>query len=195
VQGGNALAVDCIGVENIGRAAIAAGVPRLAVVSSVGVTRPDSLAFKFTNLFGNVMDYKEQVCPSWHARPSLLPRVVPACGSFAGVGSALAPTVTLARGQGEERLRALYAGQSALSYTVIRPGGLSNGKGVGIAGLQISQGDTAYTEVCAGPWAPASRACGVKRRAPSMECRAARGKRGVSSGARWGRSTGRTWPR
>jgi len=56
---------------------------------------------------------------------------------------------------------------------------LSNGKGVGIAGLQISQGDTAYTEVCAGPWAPASRACGVKRRAPSMECKAARGKRGV----------------
>lgn len=38
----------------------------------MGVTRADSLAFKFTNIFGNVMDYKEQ---------------------------------------GEERLRAIYAGQ------------------------------------------------------------------------------------
>ncbi|KAJ1492654.1 hypothetical protein T484DRAFT_1930840 [Baffinella frigidus] len=107
-KGGNALAVDCLGVENIARAAIAAKVPRLAVVSSVGVTRADSLAFKFTNIFGNVMDYKEQ---------------------------------------GEERLRAIYAGQDGLSYTVVRPGGLSNGKGVGITNLQISQGDTSYTEV------------------------------------------------
>ena len=113
MQGGNALAVDCIGVETIGRAAIAAGVPRLAVVSSVGVTRPDSLAFKFTNLFGNVMDYKEQVCPSWHARPSLLPRVVPACGGFAGVGSALAPAVTRVRAGGGAAARAVRRAERA----------------------------------------------------------------------------------
>uniref|UniRef100_A0A7S0HII0 NAD(P)-binding domain-containing protein n=1 Tax=Hanusia phi TaxID=3032 RepID=A0A7S0HII0_9CRYP len=59
-KGGNAEAVDCIGVENVAKACIAAGVERLVVISSLGVTRPDSFAFKFTNLFGNIMDYKEQ---------------------------------------------------------------------------------------------------------------------------------------
>jgi putative NADH-flavin reductase len=108
-KGGKALAVDCLGVENIGRAAIANNVPRLAVVSSVGVTRPDSFAFKLTNnLFGNIMDYKEQ---------------------------------------GEERLRALYAAQDGLSYTIVRPGDYTSGKGVGITALQVSQGDTCYTKV------------------------------------------------
>ena len=52
--------VDCLGAENVAKACIAAGVERLVVVSSLGVTRPDSEAFKFTNSLGNIMDYKEQ---------------------------------------------------------------------------------------------------------------------------------------
>lgn len=59
-KGGQADAVDCLGVENVGKAAIEAGVERLVVVSSLGVTRPDSMAFKITNGIGNIMDYKEQ---------------------------------------------------------------------------------------------------------------------------------------
>ncbi|EKX53804.1 hypothetical protein GUITHDRAFT_100773 [Guillardia theta CCMP2712] len=47
-------------LTEVAKACIAAGVERLVVISSLGVTRPDSFAFKFTNLFGNIMDYKEQ---------------------------------------------------------------------------------------------------------------------------------------
>jgi len=59
-KGGKADAVDCLGVENVAKACIGAGVERLVLVSSLGVTRPDSMAFKFTNTLGNIMDYKEQ---------------------------------------------------------------------------------------------------------------------------------------
>lgn len=107
-KGGNALQVDCIGAENVAKACIQAGVPRLVVVSSLAVTRPDSLGYKFTNLLGNIMDYKEQ---------------------------------------GEERVRRAYAGQAALSYTILRPGGLKSGRPVGLQGLQVSQGDTISGEV------------------------------------------------
>ena len=37
-KGGNGDAVDCIGVENVGKACIEAGVERLVVVSSLGVS-------------------------------------------------------------------------------------------------------------------------------------------------------------
>jgi len=59
-KGGNAAIVDCVGVENIAKACIDAKVERLVIVSSCAVTRPDSLGYKFTNIIGNIMDYKAQ---------------------------------------------------------------------------------------------------------------------------------------
>ena len=49
------LQVDCIGVENVAKACIAANVERLVVISSCAVTRPDSLGYKFTNILGAYM--------------------------------------------------------------------------------------------------------------------------------------------
>eukprot|EP00607_Mallomonas_marina_P009214 CAMPEP_0182420152 /NCGR_PEP_ID=MMETSP1167-20130531/4720_1 /TAXON_ID=2988 /ORGANISM="Mallomonas Sp, Strain CCMP3275" /LENGTH=313 /DNA_ID=CAMNT_0024595685 /DNA_START=153 /DNA_END=1091 /DNA_ORIENTATION=- len=57
-KGGDAKAVDYQGVENIARACVARNVPRLVVISSAAVTKPDSLGFKITNIFGRIMEYK-----------------------------------------------------------------------------------------------------------------------------------------
>ena len=59
-KGGKADAVDCIGVENVAKACLSARVERLILVSSLGVTRQNSLAYKMTNTLGNIMDWKEQ---------------------------------------------------------------------------------------------------------------------------------------
>merc|ERR1719238_2550700 len=59
-KGGKADAVDCIGVENVAKACLSAQVERLILVSSLGVTRQNSLAYKMTNTLGNIMDWKEQ---------------------------------------------------------------------------------------------------------------------------------------
>jgi len=50
--------VDNIGVQNIAKACILQKVPRLVVISSAAITRPDSLGFRFTNVFGRIMEYK-----------------------------------------------------------------------------------------------------------------------------------------
>ena len=57
-KGGNAEAVDFHGVENTARASIDDGVKRLVIISSAAITRPDSLGYKVTNLFGGIMGYK-----------------------------------------------------------------------------------------------------------------------------------------
>jgi nucleoside-diphosphate-sugar epimerase len=57
-KGGNAQAVDYIGVKNIANECVRLKIPKLVVISSGAVTRPDSLGFKITNLFGNIMNYK-----------------------------------------------------------------------------------------------------------------------------------------
>ena len=59
-KGGNAEQVDKIGVSNVARECVRLGVPRLVVISSGAITRPDSLGFKITNLFGNIMNFKLQ---------------------------------------------------------------------------------------------------------------------------------------
>ncbi|CAM9754408.1 unnamed protein product, partial [Ascophyllum nodosum] len=51
-KGGNAEAVDYHGAVNTAKACIELGVPRLIVISSGAVTKPDSLGYKVTNLFG-----------------------------------------------------------------------------------------------------------------------------------------------
>jgi uncharacterized protein YbjT (DUF2867 family) len=101
-EGGTAAAVDNEGLVNVATACIAAGIPHLVIVSSGGVSKPDSLVYKFLNIFGNIMEQKIR---------------------------------------GEDTVRALYARQSALTYTIVRPGGLTEESPVGVTGLELNQGD------------------------------------------------------
>ncbi len=57
-KGGNAEKVDYIGVKNAAEACLAQKIPQLVVISSGAVTRPKSLGFKITNLFGGIMGFK-----------------------------------------------------------------------------------------------------------------------------------------
>ena len=57
-KGGNAEAVDYRGVVNTANAAIEDSIPQLVVISSAAVTRPNSLGYKITNIFGGIMGYK-----------------------------------------------------------------------------------------------------------------------------------------
>jgi NAD(P)H-binding len=57
-KGGKADKVDYEGVINVANECVRLKVPRLVVISSGAVTRPDSLGFKITNLFGGIMEYK-----------------------------------------------------------------------------------------------------------------------------------------
>eukprot|EP00597_Dinobryon_sp_UTEXLB2267_P004033 CAMPEP_0170076872 /NCGR_PEP_ID=MMETSP0019_2-20121128/13804_1 /TAXON_ID=98059 /ORGANISM="Dinobryon sp., Strain UTEXLB2267" /LENGTH=332 /DNA_ID=CAMNT_0010288865 /DNA_START=123 /DNA_END=1121 /DNA_ORIENTATION=+ len=59
-KGGSAQAVDYLGVENIAKACVELKIPRLVVISSGAITKPNSLGFKITNLFGGIMGYKLQ---------------------------------------------------------------------------------------------------------------------------------------
>lgn len=59
-KGGDAKAVDYLGVKNIAQACIQQKIPKLVIISSGAVTRPDSIGFKITNLFGRIMEYKLQ---------------------------------------------------------------------------------------------------------------------------------------
>uniref|UniRef100_A0A7S3UTL3 NAD(P)-binding domain-containing protein n=1 Tax=Heterosigma akashiwo TaxID=2829 RepID=A0A7S3UTL3_HETAK len=104
-KGGTAKEVDYEGLVKVAKACIAAEVPRLVVVSSGGVSKPDSAVYKFLNLFGEIMKYKVM---------------------------------------GEDEVKALYAaaGNPALGYTVVRPGGLTEEPAKGVAALELNQGDT-----------------------------------------------------
>ncbi|CAM9815652.1 unnamed protein product [Pylaiella littoralis] len=115
-KGGNAEAVDYQGVLNTAQACVDLGVPRLVVVSSGAVTKPDSLGFKVTNIFGNIMTLKRK---------------------------------------GEVGLEEIYAGApKGVTYTIVRPGGLTDGGIIGPAGkggpregctffrIELNQGDT-----------------------------------------------------
>lgn len=57
-NGGDAAHVDYLGVANTADACISQKVQKLAVISSGAVTRPKSIGFKITNVFGRIMDYK-----------------------------------------------------------------------------------------------------------------------------------------
>ena len=54
-DGGKADAVDYKGVQNVAAECVRLKVPRLVVISSGAITRPNSLGFKITNLFGRIM--------------------------------------------------------------------------------------------------------------------------------------------
>eukprot|EP01041_Mallomonas_annulata_P011435 gene11435-23920_t len=109
-KGGDAKSVDYLGVENIAKACVQQKIPRLIVISSGAITRPNSIGFKITNLFGRIMEYKLQ---------------------------------------GENALRDVYknAANPSLSYAIVRPGGLADGKPSGAAKIELNQGDTISGEI------------------------------------------------
>ncbi len=47
---------------------------------------------------------------------------------------------------GEEKLRALYASSApkGVTYTILRPGGLSNDAGLGPSGIELNQGKASF---------------------------------------------------
>ena len=57
-QGGNAKAIDNDGVVAAGNVCLAENISRYVVISSTATTRPNSLGYKFTNVFGGIMEQK-----------------------------------------------------------------------------------------------------------------------------------------
>lgn len=74
-EGGSARAVDQLGLISTAKRCIACGVPRLVVVSSGGVSRPNSNVYRFLNtVAGGIMDAKiagEDTMRSLYAAPGL----------------------------------------------------------------------------------------------------------------------------
>lgn len=103
--GGTPAAVDNIGLVNVAKVCIENRIPSLVIVSSGGVSKPDSPVYKFLNIFGNIMEEKIK---------------------------------------GENEVRTLYKGidASTCTYTVVRPGGLTEAAGRGVSQLELNQGDT-----------------------------------------------------
>jgi uncharacterized protein YbjT (DUF2867 family) len=58
--GGTAVAVDRDGVIETAKACIALNIPRLVVISSGAVSKPNSIVYKFLNLEGGIMEAKIQ---------------------------------------------------------------------------------------------------------------------------------------
>lgn len=57
-SGGSAEQVDFQGVANVAEICVRNKIPRLIVISSGAISKPDSLGFKFTNIFGKIMEFK-----------------------------------------------------------------------------------------------------------------------------------------
>jgi len=102
-SGGTPAQIDNNGLVNVAKACIEANIPHLIIVSSGGVSKPDSQVFKFLNLFGKIMEEKIK---------------------------------------GEDDIRNLYAGVEGVTYTVIRPGGLTEEPARGVSALELNQLDT-----------------------------------------------------
>lgn len=108
-QGGTPSEVDNIGLRNVAEACIANQIPHLVIVSSGGVSKPDSPVYKFLNIFGKIMEEKIK---------------------------------------GEDTVRAMYAnlgnqdGRQGLTYTIVRPGGLTEDPIRGVSEIELNQGDT-----------------------------------------------------
>jgi uncharacterized protein YbjT (DUF2867 family) len=57
-NGGDARAIDNLGVVDAAEACVKEGVGRYIVISSTATTRPQSLGYKFTNVLGGIMEEK-----------------------------------------------------------------------------------------------------------------------------------------
>ena len=103
--------VDNLGLQNVAAACIANKIPHLVIVSSGGVSKPDSPVYKFLNIFGGIMEEKIK---------------------------------------GEDTIREMYANLDkdnkqqggVLTYTIIRPGGLTEDPIRGVSEIELNQGDT-----------------------------------------------------
>ena len=110
-QGGAPSEVDNVGLKNVAMACIANQIPHLVIVSSGGVSKPDSPVYKFLNIFGGIMEEKIK---------------------------------------GEDTVRAMYANlkndddkdKQGLTYTIVRPGGLTEDPNRGVSEIELNQGDT-----------------------------------------------------
>jgi hypothetical protein len=98
-------------LKNVALACIANKIPHLVIVSSGGVSKPDSPVYKFLNIFGGIMEEKIK---------------------------------------GEDTIREMYANlnndkddnsKSSLTYTIIRPGGLTEDPIRGVSEIELNQGD------------------------------------------------------
>jgi hypothetical protein len=107
-QGGTPSEVDNIGLKNVAIACIENRIPHLVIVSSGGVSKPDSPVYKFLNIFGRIMEEKIK---------------------------------------GEDTVRAMYANlkeesKQVLTYTIVRPGGLTEDPIRSVSEIELNQGDT-----------------------------------------------------
>lgn len=133
-KGGRAEQVDYIGVKNVAEAAVRLKIPRLVVISSAAVTKPDSLGYKITNIFDRIMEYKIM------GEKALF-------DAYNNAGD---------KSLGEQAIQQVWhsidcIGQyhhvSVSGYAIVRPGGLKDGKPIGAASLTLNQGDTIVGEV------------------------------------------------
>ena len=116
-DGGNAENVDYLGLKNVANECIRLKINRLVVISVAGSTRPNSTVFAMTDYIGNFRPWKKNIMEY--------------------------------KELGERAVMELYgnAASSLSSYTIIRPGVLFDGKGVGPTRLEINQGDTISGEI------------------------------------------------
>lgn len=112
--GGPPAAVDNLGLVNVARSCIDHQIPHLVIVSSGLVTKPESPVYKFLNLFGNIMEEKIKGEDSVRRMYQQYQHA-----SFNSVGVA-----------------------SGSTYTIIRPGGLTEESAKGVQALELNQGDT-----------------------------------------------------
>jgi len=113
-QGGSPTSIDDVGAVAAAQACCAAGVPQYILISSTATTRPQSLGYRFTNVFssGGIMDAKRR-------------------GEL-GVTQVYRDVATQ---NGNDK---------DCSFTIIRPGGLEEPKRNAVLGpsaLEVSQGD------------------------------------------------------
>jgi nucleoside-diphosphate-sugar epimerase len=128
-NGANPDDVDHLGLVNAAAACIAADVPRLVVVSGAGVTKPQSPAYGFLNMFGRRMDAKvagEDAVRALYRSSSSSSHSSHSSGSGGGGGGG-----------------ARKASGASPSYTVVRPSGLLDGPPKGPGALAVNQGDEA----------------------------------------------------
>ena len=124
--------MDHLGCAATARACVAAGVPRLVLVSGAGVTRRASDAYRFLNLFGRRMDAK---VAGEAALRAVFREASRGSGSFSSK-----------KRVGDEEEEGGERGEPrgpAPSYTIVRPSGLLDGPGRGPAALATNQGDVA----------------------------------------------------
>ena len=128
--------VDHLGLVKTAEACIAANVPRLVIVSGAGVTKTQSQAYWFLNMFGGRMDAKvageDAVRAMYHHRNQK---------NRNNRADAAAAATREGEGEGEGDDDGVV--DDDCSYVVVRPSGLLDGAAKGPGALAVNQGDEA----------------------------------------------------